>query len=69
MIIINKLKACIVEKGLNQSKLAKMLNITQKTLSIKMKKGIFNSNEIEKMIKILEIDDPISIFFADKKTN
>lgn len=64
MILVNELKACIVAKGLNQSKVAEILNITQKTFSLKIKKGKFNSIEIEKMIDILEIKDPIKIFFS-----
>jgi hypothetical protein len=33
-----------------------------------MKKGEFGSNEIQIMIDQLEIDDPLSIFFAQKVT-
>ena len=39
---------------------------TPKTFYSKMKNGVFGSDEIQTMIKILDIDDPMSIFFADE---
>ena len=33
-----------------------------------MKKGVFGSDEIEQMIQILKIKDPMSIFFAQMVT-
>ena len=39
------------------------MNITQ-TFYDKMKAGIFGSDEIQIMIDMLKIDDPVSIFFA-----
>jgi transcriptional regulator with XRE-family HTH domain len=64
MILINELKGKIVAKGMTQEKVANELGITPKTFNLKLKKGVFSSDEIEKMIKILNIEDPISIFFA-----
>lgn len=64
MILINELRGKIKAKGYTQEKLAKELEISPKTLSNKLNKGIFGSDEIEKMIKILNIDNPIEIFFA-----
>ena len=63
MILVNELKGKIRAKGYTQEKLAKELGISPKTLSNKLSKGVFGSDEIEKMIKILEIDNPIDIFF------
>lgn len=63
MILVNELKGKIRAKGYTQEKLAKELGISPKTLSNKLTKGIFGSDEIEKMIKILGIDNPIEIFF------
>lgn len=63
MILVNELKGKIRAKGYTQEKLAKELGISPKTLSNKLTKGVFGSDEIEKMIKILEIDNPIEIFF------
>lgn len=64
MIKTNELKGLIVSKGLSQSKVAKHLGMTEKTFYLKMKRGVFDSDEISKMIALLEIKNPISIFFA-----
>ena len=53
----------MIARGYTQEKLAKELGISPKTLSNKLSKGIFGSDEIERMIKILETDNPIEIFF------
>lgn len=64
MIRTDKLRGIIAEKGLSQSNVAKELGITPKTFYEKMKIGVFGSDEIEAMINLLDIDDPVSIFFA-----
>lgn len=66
MIRTNLLKGEIVKAGYTQESLAKELGITAKTFYNKMKKGVFNSNEIDAMIALLKISDPIEIFFAKK---
>lgn len=68
MIDTNSLKGIIVKNGLSQSGVAKILGITPKTFYDKMKKGVFDSDEIEIMINELHIDDPISIFFVKDVT-
>lgn len=65
MIKINELKGIMVSRGYTQEMLAKELGITRGTLGKKMKRGVFRSDEIKKMIKILEIENPYYIFFAD----
>ncbi len=65
MIDINKLKGKFVEKGYDtQEKQAKALGISTKTLQNKLKRGIFNSDEIFKIMEILKLDDPTPIFFV-----
>ena len=68
MIQVNKLRGIIAEKGLSQSDVAKEIGITPKTFYEKMKIGVFGSDEIETMIELLDIEDPVSIFFAPKVT-
>lgn len=68
MIKTNELKGIIAKNGLSQRKVAKHLGITEKTFYDKMKRGIFNSDEISKMISLLDIDNPSDIFFANKVT-
>lgn len=64
MVDVNRLKGIIVQNGKTQEEVAKDIGITPKTFYTKMKKGIFGSDEIEKMIDILDIEDPTPIFFA-----
>ena len=64
MVDINRLKGVIVTNGLTQEDVAKHLEMSTKTFYLRMKKGVFGSDEIEKMIDFLKIDDPIAIFFA-----
>lgn len=66
MIRTDKLKGVIAERGLSGAKVAKLIGITPKTFYEKMKKGVFGSDEIEVMVKILDIEQPAEIFFADK---
>ena len=63
MIDTQKLKGIIAENGTSQRQVAFAIGIAEKTFYEKMKKGIFGSNEIDKMIELLKIDDPIPIFF------
>ncbi len=68
MININDLKAEIVRNGYTQKRLAKKMGITPKTFYLKMKKGVFGSDEIQIMIDTLNIDNPMKIFFTKKAT-
>lgn len=65
MIDTNALRGRIAEKGLSQAKVAAAIGVTPKTFYEKMNKGVFGSDEIEIMIRVLDIKDPVSIFFAD----
>ena len=64
MIDVDSLKAEIVRNRKTQKDVAKLIGVTPKTFYEKMSKGVFGSDEIEIMIKELNIKDPISIFFA-----
>ncbi|MBQ6091629.1 MAG: DUF739 domain-containing protein [Lachnospiraceae bacterium] len=64
MIRTDKLRGIIAEKGVSQCDVAKAIGITEKTFYLKMKKGIFGSDEIEKMVDYLSIENPGEIFFA-----
>ena len=55
MINIDKLNGKIAENRFTRGKLAKAMGISTRGLSIKLKKGVFNNIEIEKLIKILKI--------------
>lgn len=64
MILTDELRGLIAKKGLSQRAVAKHLNITEKTFYTKMKKGVFGSDEIMRMVELLDIDNPGNIFFA-----
>lgn len=68
MIAVNKLRGIIAEQGMTQKEVAGRLGISQKTFYNKMKKGVFGTDEVEKMVGILSIDNPAEIFFANKVT-
>ena len=68
MIDTNELRGIIAKNGLSQSEWARKLGMTPKTFYDKMKKGVFSSNEIEKMIVQLGIENPIAIFFVNNVT-
>ena len=64
MIRTNELKGIIAKNGLTQKQVAERIGITPKTFYEKMKKGVFSSDEIQKMIEILNINNPCEVFFA-----
>ena len=68
MINANALRAKIVENGMTQREVAKQIGISEKTFSLKMNSGKFGLDEAEKMIDLLNIENPNSIFFPNKVT-
>lgn len=64
MVDINKLKGAVVANGLTNRQLAKKMGCSEATLYNKYRTGIFNSNEIEFLVKELGIKNPLEIFFA-----
>lgn len=66
MIKTDVLKGEITRNGLSQRKVAKHLGMSDKTFYDKMKKGIFDSDEICEMISLLKLSDPMSIFLCNK---
>ena len=69
MVDSNALRGIIVSRGKTQRDVAIHIGIAPKTFYSKMKKGIFGSDEMEKMIDYLEIEHPLPIFFAKKVTS
>lgn len=64
MVDTNRLKGIIVQNEKTQEDVARYIGITPKTFYLRMKKKAFGSEEIMKMIEYLNIEDPMSIFFA-----
>lgn len=64
MFSAKELKAQIVRQGYTQERLAKDIGISQKTLYLKMKSGNFLTEEVSKIMEVLNIEDPVPIFFV-----
>lgn len=63
MIMINELKKMIQEKGYTQNEFAQLLGSSSKALEKRIKRGKLGSEEMNLMIKILDIKNPAEIFF------
>lgn len=59
---VGKLRGIIAERGLTQEKVASEIGITPKTFYLKMKKGVFGTDEVKKMVNLLQIENPVDIF-------
>lgn len=68
MINANKIRARIVEMGMNQKQVAEKIGMSEKTFSIKMNNGKFGLDEAEKMIEVLRIEKPENYFFGKEVT-
>ena len=66
MVDVNKLRGAIRANGLTQAEFAQKLGVCEQTLSRKLNRGVFDSNEMQAMIDILHLEDPCSIFFAQQ---
>ena len=64
MIDINRLRSEIVRAGMTQKSVAMALGMSENTFSKKINTGKFGLEDAEKMIKLLDIRDPIAVFFA-----
>lgn len=62
----SKLKARMVEKGLNQEEIAKKLNLSPATTNYKINnKRQFTADEFLLLCSILEIENPMEYFFIE----
>ena len=63
MIRSDLLNGEIARAGFTKAAVARAIGMTPKTFYAKEKKGIFGSDEIEKIIKVCSIKEPVPIFF------
>jgi len=68
MVDILKLKAAVVEKGMTYQDVASKIGMSRKTWYDRMASKKFDSDEMYKLIHVLDITDPAAIFFADEVT-
>ena len=66
MVNTDKIRGLMAEQKKTGKDMAKALGITPTTFSAKMKTGVFNSDEMQKIVDVLSIEDPAPIFFAQK---
>ncbi len=66
MVNTDELRGIIAKNKKSQTDVAKMIGVTPKTFYIRMKRGVFGSDEIQIMIEQLHIDNPMEIFFQKK---
>nr|DAM23320.1 MAG TPA: SOS-response transcriptional repressor [Caudoviricetes sp.] len=59
-----KLRGIIAERGFSQREVAKQIGISEKTFYSKMKNGVFGTDEADRMIELLKIEDPATIFLS-----
>jgi len=69
MVDTDKIRGLMAENRLTGKDMAEALNMSANTFSAKMKAKVFNTNEIEIMISLLHIENPIPIFFAKNVTH
>lgn len=62
---VNLLKYYMVKAGYTQKELAKSLGISEQTLTRKLKKRVFGTDEAAKIVELLSIDDPKAVFFGE----
>lgn len=63
MLNVPEFRAAMARKGYTQKKLASVLGISEKTFYERIKSKRFGTEEIEKLIPVLEINNPMDIFF------
>lgn len=68
MIDTKQIQHAMLDNDVTQGQLAKEMGIDVTTLRRKLKNGSFYSTEMDKMIEILNIEDPVGVFFAQLVT-
>ena len=68
MLNVRALKAEMARYDYTQESLAKEIGMTSRTFHQRLVTGDFGVKEIEVMISVLHLEDPMSIFFADSVT-
>lgn len=66
MVLTNEIRGKMVARGFTQKQLAEKLEMSERTLANKLTKGVFTTTDVEKLIDILKIENPMEIFFAKK---
>ena len=65
MIRTDLLKEQIARNGMTQVQVARRLGLTPRTFYKRMRLGVFRSDEMEAMVELLKLQNPMAIFFGD----
>lgn len=68
MVDTNKLKGLIVERGLTQVEVYNRMGLSKRQWQCRIENKKFDSDDMVKLISILEIDNPSPIFFVQEVT-
>ena len=63
MVDIPELRGAIAKAGYSQAAVARALGLTPQGFMKKMQRCDFKTSEAEQMVQLLDIKDPIAIFF------
>lgn len=61
-------RAELMKNGYTYKSMADAIGISERTFNNRISKKEFGSDEIEKMVLLLKIDNPLPIFFANLVT-
>ena len=64
VVNVNLLKSYMVKAGYTQKMLAQELGISEQTLTRKLKKRVFGTDEASRIVELLSIDNPQAVFFG-----
>lgn len=64
MVNTAKLRGLIVEKGLTNKAVAEAIGVSERTFSRKLSKGCFGTDDAERMVELLKIENPAEIFLC-----
>ncbi|MBQ9695578.1 MAG: helix-turn-helix transcriptional regulator [Oscillospiraceae bacterium] len=68
MLNLPEFKAAMARNGMTQHDLAVIIGVSDRTFSERLKRRVFVSDEIEKLMEVLEIRDPMTVFFTSEVT-
>ena len=68
MVNTDKIRGLMAEQKKTGKYMAEALGISPNTFSAKMKAGVFNSDEMQIIVDVLSIENPLPIFFTPKVT-
>lgn len=69
-ININRILGLIAEKRMNKNDVAKAIGLSERTFYDRLKHPeTFTIDELDRLVKFLELDDPASVIFSRSEEN